>query len=274
MEQRPIAYQVYSARDEAQQDLAAVLRQLADMGYDGVEFAGFYGHSAAEVRAMLDQNGLKAISSHVPFDQIRRDPFGVIAYHQAIGAPYIAVPYLGEDDRPGSAGFARSIRDIRRFGALCREAGIQLLYHNHDFEFTAVSGEYGLDFLYETIEPELLQTELDMCWVKYAGVDPAQYVRKYAGRCPVVHLKDYVGRKGDKSPYALIGDEKSEQAADTTAFEFRPVGHGCQNVPEIVEASIESGAQWFVVEQDLSVGRPPLEAARMSIETLKKIGLK
>lgn len=274
MEHRPIAYQVYSAREEAERDLAGVLKALSSMGYDGVEFAGFYGHSAQEVRAMLEDAGLVAISSHVPFDQIRSDPFGVIAYHQAIGAPYIAVPYLGEADRPGSAGFAKAVRDIRRFGALCREAGITLLYHNHDFEFTTVSGQYGLDFLYEAIEPENLQTELDMCWVKYAGEQPATYVQKYAGRCPVVHLKDYVGTKGEGSPYALIGDAKSEQEADVTAFEFRPVGHGCQNVKEIVEASIEAGAKWFVVEQDLSVGRTPLEAARMSIETLINIGLK
>lgn len=274
MEHRPVAYQVYSARDDAQKDLLGVLRQLAAMGYDGVEFAGFYGHSAEEISAMLKETGLVALSSHVPFADIRRDPFGVIAYHQAIGASYIAVPYLGEEDRPGSAGFAASVRDIRRFGALCREAGIQLLYHNHDFEFVTISGEYGLDFLYDAIEPEYLHTELDMCWVKYAGVNPADYVRKYAGRCPVVHLKDYVGRKGEKSPYALIGDAKSEENADTTAFEFRPVGYGCQNVAEVVDASIESGAKWFVVEQDLSVGRTPLEAAQMSIDTLKKIGLK
>ena len=83
MEHRPIAYQVYSARDDAQKDLGSVLKQLAAMGYDGVEFAGFYGHTAEEVSALLKENGLTAISSHVPFADIRKDPFGVIAYHQA-----------------------------------------------------------------------------------------------------------------------------------------------------------------------------------------------
>ena len=118
-----------------------------------------------------------------------------------------------------------------------------------------------------------IKTELDVCWVKYAGEDPAAYIRKYAGRCPVVHLKDYVGVKGDTAPYALIGIDEGEKK-DTQAFEFRPVGYGCQDVQSVLEAGIESGAQWFVVEQDMSVGRTPLEAAEMSIGTLKKLGLK
>ncbi len=275
MEKRPVGYQLYSARDEAQADLPGVLRQLKAMGYDGVEFAGFYGHTAEEVAAMLREVGLTAVSSHVPFADIRRDPEGVIADHKTIGVPYIAVPYLAGEDRPGTPGFASTIRDVRAFGEKCRAAGIQLLYHNHDFEFVPVSGMYGLDFLYDAIEADVLATELDVCWVRYAGVEPARYIRRYAGRCPVIHLKDYVGvKEGDKNPYALIGDAESEKNQDTTSFEFRPVGYGCQNVEEVVEAGIASGAKWFIVEQDGSVGRTPLEAAKMSMDTLKKIGLK
>ncbi len=274
MEKRPVAYQIYSAREEAEKDLPSVLKKLAELGYDGVEFAGFYGHSADEIVAMLRQTGLKALSSHVPFAQLDDDMFGVIAFHQRIGCSYIAVPYLDEETRPGAAGFARTIARITLFGKLCRKAGIQLLYHNHDFEFCQVSGQYGLDFLYDVVPESFLATELDVCWVKYAGLNPADYIRKYAGRCPVVHLKDFVGRHGESSPYALIGDAQSEKNVDTTAFEFRPFGHGSQDAKAVVEAAIESGARWFVIEQDLSVGRTPLEAAEMSIGTLKQLGCK
>ena len=274
MEKRPVAYQIYSAREEAQKDLNAVLGELKAMGYDGVEFAGFYGHSAEEVKGMLDAHGLAALSSHVPFSQIESDMFGVIAYHKAIGCRFIAVPYLDEQTRPGAPGFAHALKVIHQFARLVKEAGLGLLYHNHDFEFVQLSGLYGLDFLYQAVPKELLKTEIDVCWVKYAGEDPAAYLRKYAGRCPVVHLKDYVGRKQDGStPYALIGIDENEKK-DPQAFEFRPVGYGCQNVQEVVEAGIESGAEWFVVEQDQSIGRTPLEAAKMSIDTLRKIGLK
>jgi sugar phosphate isomerase/epimerase len=272
MERRPVAYQIYSAREQAAQDLPGVLKALADLGYDGVEFAGFYGHSAAEVAELLTRYGLKALSSHVPMADILDDMFGVIAYHRRIGCPYIAVPYLGDDDRPGAKGFPAILRAIYQFGALCREAGIQLLYHNHDFEFVDMGGIYGLDFLYAATPADILQTEIDTCWVHYAGLNPADYIRKYKGRCPVVHLKDYVGKKGDVNPYALIGQADNADRSGL-AFEFRPFGHGVQDAASIVCASIESGADWFVIEQDLSVGRTPLEAAQMSIETLRKLGV-
>ena len=156
-----------------------------------------------------------------------------------------------------------------------KDAGIQLLYHNHDFEFVTLSGQFGLDFLYDAVPECILQTELDCCWVKYAGQNPADYVRKYAGRCEVVHLKDYVGRKeAGKNPYALIGvDEDTAKADEGVAFEFRPVGYGCQDIPSIIKAGQESGTEWFIVEQDLSVGRTPLEAAKMSVEYLRGLGL-
>lgn len=273
MDKRPVAYQIYSAREEAQKDLDAVLKSLKEMGYDGVEFAGFYGLSAQETKALLEKHGLKAISSHVPMQAIVQDMFGVIAYHQAIGCEYIAVPYLDEKTRPGAPGFASTLKDIYRFAGLVREAGMTLLYHNHDFEFVELSGQYALDFLYDAVPCDLLKTEIDVCWVKYAGVDPAEYIRKYTGRAPVVHLKDYVGKKGDQSPYALIGLDENEKKQVST-FEFKPVGHGCQDIRAVVEAGIEAGAQWFVVEQDMAVGQTPLEAAKMSIETLKNLGLK
>ncbi len=266
----PIAYQVYSARVEAQADLNGVLAKIRALGYDGVEFAGFYGHTAQEVKAMLIKHDLIAISSHVPIDMILEDMFGVISYHKAIGCAYIAIPFLDESSRPGAKGFAAMLKTIYQFGRLCREAGIQLLYHNHDFEFETLSGQYGLDFLYEAVPAGILQTEIDTCWVKYAGLDPAEYVRKYAGRCPVVHLKDYVGRRDGKTPYGLIGTNKAADA--DVAFTFKPVGMGCQDMPSIVNAAIESGAKWLVVEQDLSTERPPLEAAKLSREYLASIG--
>ena len=273
MEKRPVAYQLYSAREEAQKDLDAVLSALHAMGYDGVEFAGFYGHTAPEISAMLNRHALKAVSSHVPFKDIEADMFGVIAYHLAIGCRYIAIPYLDDQTRPGAAGFGRALAVVHRFARLVKEAGLTLLYHNHDFEFVSLSGQYALDFLYDAVPADLLQTEIDVCWVKYAGEDPAAYIRKYAGRCPVVHLKDYAGQKGDATPYALIGLDEDEKK-EVSAFEFRPVGYGCQDVESILTAGIESGADWFVVEQDMSVGRTPLKAAEMSIGTLQKLGLK
>ena len=273
MKKALIGYQIYSAREDAQKDLPGVLKYVKSLGYDGVEFAGMYDYTAKEIRAALDEAGLIGISAHVPLAVIKEDMFKTISDYKTIGVKYIAVPYTDNDCRPGGDLFAETLAVMTKFGRLCKEAGIQLLYHNHDFEFVKISGIYGLDFIYQAIDEDILKTEIDTCWVKYAGENPAEYVKKYAGRCPVVHLKDYVGVKGGKNPYALIGMKDDAASPDEIAFEFRPVGYGSQNVPSIVEAGLASGAEWFIVEQDLSVGRPALEACKMSIEYLKSIGL-
>lgn len=276
MKKALIGYQLYSAREECAKDLLGVLKQLKKLGYDAVEFAGFYGHTADEIKAMLEEAGLEAVSDHVHYALIEEDMFKVISDHVKIGCKYIAVPFLDEAHRPGQPAFADVLHTIAKFGKLCREAGIQLLYHNHDFEFTnKLSGMYALDFMYAAIDKELLQTELDCCWVKYSGEDPVDYIHKYHGRTPVIHMKDFVGSRGNAQPYALIKSDGSDDKTDSAqaTFEFRPVGYGCQDVPAIVAAGLESGAGYFVVEQDQWYDRTPMEAAAMSIESLRKAGL-
>ena len=269
-----LGYQIYSAREDAERNLDAVLAALRAIGYDGVEFAGFYGHAAKEVKAMLVKNNLLAVSSHVPYQTIIADMQGTIDYHKEIGCKFIAVPYLDEETRPGAAGFATAMRNIATFGAMCAKEGITLLYHNHDFEFVKVSGQYGLDFLYDALPAEVLQTEIDTCWVNVAGEVPAEYIKKYAGRCPIVHLKDFVGGKKEGAVlYALIKEDGSDDVKVDTQqeFDFRPVGHGVQDIPAIIAAGLESGAQWFIVEQDRSSERPALEAAKMSCDYVRSL---
>ncbi len=276
MKKALIGYQLFSARDDCAKDLKGVLKQLKDLGYDGVEFAGFYGHTADEIKDMLDEVGMEAISDHVHYALIEEDMFKVISDHKKIGCKYIAIPFLDEEHRPGQPGFAGVMRTIVKLGGLCQEAGIQQLNHTQDFEFAhKLSGMYPLDFMYAAIDEKYLQTELDTCWVNYSGENPADFIRKYNGRTPIIHMKDFVGSRGGAQPYSLIksdGSDDGTSSAETT-FEFRPVGHGCQDVPAIVEAGLESGAKYFIVEQDMWYDRTPMEAAAMSIESLKKAGL-
>ena len=145
-----------------------------------------------------------------------------------------------------------------------------LLYHNHDFEFIKLDGKYALDVLYEEVSEDLLKTELDVCWVNIGGENPAEYIRKYAGRCPVVHLKDFTGSKS-ANMYNLIG--MKEVAETTNTFAFRPVGYGKQDIPTIITAAIESGAEYLVVEQDNpSLGLEPMGCITKSREYLKTLG--
>jgi len=273
MKKMPIAYQLYCVRNEMEQDLEGTLRKVKEIGFDGVEFAGFYGKTAAEMKALVKEIGLTPISSHVPVQTIQADMDEVIRFHKELGCSYIAIPYLNEDDRPGAPGFAKILALIYRFAVKCKEAGIQLLYHNHDFEFLKVSGIYGLDFIYDAIPAELLATQVDTCWVKYAGVDPITYLAAYKGRAPVVHLKDFVSDNSGRTPYALIGLD-DDTGVDYTGFSYRPFGHGSQDAEGLVQAAIDAEAQWLVLEQDDPSGASPFEDARQSMETFVRLGVK
>lgn len=268
-----IAVQVYSVRDFAEKDFFSTLEQIKQMGYDGVEFAGLYGYSPADIKKKCSELGLEPISAHVPYYEILANPEGVLSQYAEIGCKYVALPYLTPECRPGTDGFADVVKNADMIGKVAKKLGMTLLYHNHDFEFEKIDGEYALDILYNTVPADLLQTELDTCWVNIGGEDPAAYIRKYSGRTPVVHLKDFVGGKSDNM-YGLIGIESDEKAAEPQQFEFRPVGYGLQNFPEIISASKESGASWVVVEQDVpSMGLTSMESIKKSIDYLKTLDL-
>ncbi len=269
----PVGLQLYTVRDDMAKDFKGTLQKVKEMGYDGVEFAGLFGHAPADIKAWCAEIGLNPVSAHVPLQEMLEDIDKVIADYKAIGCEYIVVPYVTEERRPGGDKFKQMVEEIRSIGRKAKEAGLILLYHNHDFEFAKTeSGEFGLDYLYANVPADLLQTELDQCWVKYAGQDPVAYLQKYSGRSPVVHLKDYYASGEQKEdPYALIGLNEGEKK-ENTAFEFRPLGYGVQDVASIIKASEEAGSKWLIVEQDQpSMGKTPLECAAMSMEYLKTL---
>ena len=269
----PVGLQLYTVRDDMAKDFKGTLQQVKALGYDGVEFAGLFGHAPADIKAWCAEIGLNPISAHVPLAEMLEDIDKVIADYKTIGCEYIVVPYVTEERRPGGELFKQMVEEIRAIGAKCKEAGLVLLYHNHDFEFQKTeTGEIGLDYLYANVPADLLQTELDQCWLKYAGQDPVAYLEKYSGRSPVVHLKDYYASGEQKEdPYALIGLNEGEKK-ENKAFEFRPLGYGVQDIPSIIEASKKAGSKWFIVEQDQpSLGKTPMECADMSMEYLKSL---
>ena len=267
----PVALQLYTVRDELQKDFVGTLRAVKEMGYTGVEFAGLYGHSPAEIHSILYILGLTPVSAHVPLVEMLADPDKAFADYREIGCKYVAVPYLNDDLRPGTPKFPQTLADIERLGTISARFGLTMLYHNHDFEFVKIDGKYGLDIMYDSIPASALQTELDTCWVNVGGEDPSAYLRKYAGRAPVVHLKDFYGEKNENM-YELIGIEKKAPTRPAN-FEFRPVGYGKQSMPDILSAAEEAGAKWVVVEQDRpSMGRTPLECARLSRAYLATLG--
>ncbi len=268
----PVALQLYTLRDEMEADFEGTLKKVKAFGYDGVEFAGLFGKTAAQVKALCEENGLVPISAHVALDEMMADP-DVLNVYAEIGCKYVVVPYLTEERRPGTDGWEKTIEDIRVCCEKAKALGMTMLYHNHDFEFAKIDGKYALDILYEAIPADLLQTEIDTCWVNVGGEEPAPYVLKYSGRAPVVHLKDFIMKGKGGKLYELIGIDDDNETAEEDAFSFMPVGSGCQDLPAILDASVKAGAHWVVVEQDRPAkGDTPLQSAEIGRENLKKLG--
>ncbi len=267
MKKWPIALQVYSVRDAATEDFEGTMRAVKEMGYDGVELAGLYGlESAVACKKVLDKVGLELVSAHVGFDALEDD--AQLDDYAATGVKFVAIPWMvaPKNEEELNAAIAR----IRNCGERCKARGIQMLYHNHDFEFEKINDKYILDTYYTEIPADLLQTELDTCWVNVGGENPSDYVRKYTGRAPIVHLKDFTGSKSENM-YALIGTDTAKEDS-AGKFEFRPVGYGKQDFPSILAAAEDAGAGWVVVEQDSpALDKTPLECAKMSIDYLKSI---
>lgn len=267
----PIALQLYSVRTDMEADFEGTLKKVKELGYDGVEFAGLYGKSAAEVKKLCEEIGLVPISAHVPYSELLKGDETFKAYAE-IGCKYIVIPWINAEYLAGGEKNAEFIENVKKFGELAKANGMKLCYHNHDFEFQKVDGEYKLDRLYSDVSADLLLTQLDTCWVNVGGENPSDYIRKYNGRIEIIHLKDFVGGKSENM-YGLIGADGKEKAEDTSKkFELRPVGSGVQNFPAILDACKEVGAKWVVVEQDEpSMGKTRLECAEMSINYLKSL---
>lgn len=276
MKKLPVGIQVYGLRDlleNTPEQFAEVMKEVKAIGYDGVELAGLYGLDPEYIRKTLEEIGLIPISAHVPLIELMEEAKGVADTYKKIGVKYIAVPYLPEEYRPNTPGYATVLKEMERIGRVMKDNGIKLEYHNHDFEFVKLpDGTFGFDDIYTQIPEDLLKVEPDLCWIKVAGQSPVDYLKKYGPRCEVVHLKDFIKEGNPKNMYKLIGIDIEEAEEDTGIFEFRPVGFGMQIWEPILEAALSAGAQWVVVEQDEHYNLEPMEAARRSREYLRILG--
>ena len=248
----PLAVQLYTLRDQIAQDFAETVKQVAEIGYAGVEMAG-YGNlkTAAEAKRALDDAGLKVVGAHVGVEQLETDIGRVFDELHALNAPTVIIPWMPDQRRADAAGWKRAAQALNPVGAKCRERGIELCYHHHSFEFQKFNGKTGMDLLLENAEPGLVRIELDVYWLQHGGEDPVKFVQRVGGRAPLVHLKDMAA-----------GPERK----------FAPVGSGTLDFKSILAAMRDSGARWGIVEQDNCYDTPPVEAVRTSFENLRKIG--
>lgn len=277
MKKFKLGLQLFSIRDALEEDFEGTLKKVKEMGYDYVEFAGYYDRTAEDIKALLDKYGLKAISVHSDYDNyFEGDMQENIDFLKTIGVKYAAQPWLNPDKRKGGENYDKAIADMKYLADRLKENGIQFLYHNHDFEFDIIDGKFLLEWYMEDLEGKVLP-EIDTCWVHYSGYDPKKYILNYKNKLPVLHLKDFVCTNISNEPLYLLSDEKKAEMKKMTreeqGFKFTPVGSGLQNFPDILKSAEECGTEYLIVEQDMRCGNSQLEDAQKSAQYLRSLGV-
>lgn len=264
---KPIGLQLWTIRDEVAKDLPGALKAVSTIGYGEVEFAGMPNAPAAEVLAMLRDNGLTAPSMHCGMADAQKDLQQRIDYAKAIGSRYLVISFPSTADerfKDGNALAAGMTLDdwkwnaeqLNRIGELTRRAGITCGYHNHNMEFRSYDGVVAYDELLRLTEAELVTMELDIGWVTAAGADPLQLLTRHAERISSLHIKDV--RKDAKTVVDRVDTQTTE------------VGGGRVDWPKLFAAMDPQRIRHYFVEQE-NFERPPLESAKLSFDYLSRL---
>lgn len=244
------AIQMYTLRDLTAKDFTGTLEAVAKIGYDAVEFAGYGGLEAKDLKKRLDDLGLRCAGTHEGFERLEKNLDEVIEYNKTIGNRYLVCPSMpGEWRDKGADGFRAFGERMNPIGEKAKKAGMRVCYHNHDFEFAKDNGKYLIDYLFEAADPKLVGAEVDVYWVKRGGEDPAAFILRHVDRCPLIHMKDM---------------------ADDTDRSFAPVGTGTLDLKAVVAAARKARAEWFTVEQDSSK-KPILGEVEISLKNLREL---
>jgi len=246
-----IGIQMYTVRDQLQTDFEGTVEKIAKIGYKNLEFAGYNNRTPEQVRALLDRVGAVSRSSHIGAQLLRQDAAAQIKAAKTIGQGYITIPSynFGKD----LAGWRKGVAEFNQWGAMCRDAGIKLAYHNHNREFAPLEGTSGYDVLVKETDPKLVDFELDLYWARFADQDPLALFAKYPGRFAMWHVKDMVDPQGTKAMTA--------------------VGQGTIDFPKIFAQASKSGMRYFFVEHDSAAQYPggSLASLQTSVTNLKRM---
>nr|WP_256522141.1 sugar phosphate isomerase/epimerase [Halobacillus sp. A5] len=225
------------------------MEKVAQAGYDGVEFAGYFGTSASELHNTLNQLGLKAAGSHIGIEDLENNLNSVIEYSLEIKSPYIICPGLPGSYRNSADDYKRTAEKFNRVGETCREQGILFGYHNHHVEFEKYKGEYGLDLLVNHTGKDNMFIELDTYWAEVCGIKSVDLISKYQDRCKILHMKD-------------MNNFEEKRNVE--------VGSGAMDFKEIVRLGRQHNIEWYTVEQE-EYDKNPLLSIQESYQYLNRI---
>lgn len=245
-----VGLQFWSIKEAAANDLLGTIEKVAKMGYSGVQFAGFGDHTAEEVKAKMDEVGIKAAGAHVQLEELENALEETIKFHKEIDNDLIIVPFLAEERRTSKEDYEKVAAILGDLGKKLHTNGFTLAYHNHDFEFEVFNGKTGFEIIFGNTDPNHVKMELDCYWVEYAGYDPVEVIEKQANRIVSLHIKDKIC-EGNKQ----ISTE---------------LGTGTLPLADYVAKGKEVGVKWFVVEQEFFT-KDPLDSAAENVKVLNEI---
>jgi sugar phosphate isomerase/epimerase len=239
----PVAIQLYSLRDVAPKDVPGTLRKVAAMGYEGVEFAGYYGLDGTALRKLLDECGLRCAGAHLGLDALEGDAFNqTVAMNKILGNDRLIVP--GAD----LANMTQTIARLNAAHVRAKAAGMRVGFHNHTHEFDLENGVTKFDRMFAETPTDFL-VQLDIGWATCAGQDVPAILRKYSKRLEAVHVKEF----SPNNPKAAVGEGSVKWA----------------EIFDILEK--ETVVKWYIVEQEqFAIG--PMESAKTCIENIRKLG--
>ncbi len=246
---KTVGIQLYTVRNEMAKDFEGTLKAVAALGYKEFEFASYNNKSPQEVKTLLSGLGVTAPSAHFALAALEKDLSKTIDTAKSIGHKIIICPFLMPNERKTLDDYKKVSGVLNRAGEACRAAGIQLGYHNHDFEFKEIEGKLPMDLMLAECDKNLVKIELDLGWISHAGKDPLEYFAKHPGRFISFHVKD-------------MNPNTKEVTVE--------LGRGNIDFKRIFAKNKQAGVKHFFVEQDRST-MSPMESIKISIEYLKKL---
>ncbi len=240
----PVGLQLYSIREQCQGDLPAMLAAVSKIGYKGVEFAGYYGRSAKELRRMLDDNGLVCCGTHTPYESVSPAKLQeTIEFNQTLGNKFLIVPWMEGKSKEDWLAKAKQFNDL---ADQLKSKGMWIGYHAHAGDFKQFGGQTGWDLFFGNTKKEVIM-QLDTSNCIEGGADPVAILKKYPRRARTVHIKASGG-----GPDAVVGEDK---------INWKEVFALCER---------QGQTQWYILEHES--GKDPLEAVKRSFAALNKMG--
>jgi sugar phosphate isomerase/epimerase len=269
----PLGLQLYSVREQLPKDYEGTLKQLGAIGFREVESAGYYNHSAAQVKQAMSNAGLHLVSAHYGSDDLHKKLDEIIAFNKEVGVSYLICSFPGFKDPsrvknipPKEIINAFTLEDCRwnaeqfnTIGKKVNAAGLKFGYHNHSMEFRKTDGVVPYDELLRLTDPSHVTMEMDCGWVVVGGANPVEYLRKYPTRITMLHVKDFK----DITANSSIENVPTIVELGQGSIDYRPI---------FAQAAKSGVVKHCFVEQE-GYNVPPMEGLKIDADYMHKLGV-